>query len=429
MKYQDVLNYILNIPMFQNVGQSAYNPSLDKITDLCSFLGNPQNSFRSIHVAGTNGKGSSANMLCSILQESGFKTGLYTSPHLVDYRERITVCSQMISEKMVCDFMDVAYDEIERLKPSFFEFTTALAFWAFRETNVDIAVIETGLGGRIDSTNIIKPIVSLITNIGIDHKAILGSTIEEITVEKVGIIKPKTPVVICEVLEQNRDIFFQKAKDNNAEIYFAQDNLCVVNIDYDNNLQCIEVQNSKTGRVEQYELAMLGEYQSKNLLGVLTVVDVLNNQLFGYDICIETIKRAIRKCEVVGRWQVISQNPYKVCDVGHNFDGISQVVNMITKRKYRKLYMILGFMQDKEFDDIINILPKEAYYIAVEAPSLRSLKCADLCSKLQANGFNVSYTQNVKDAVSSIDKIAEKNDMIFIGGSSFVVADYMTRVN
>lgn len=426
MKYKEVLKYILNIPMFQNVGQSAYNPSLEKILHLCDFLGNPQNSFKTIHVAGTNGKGSSSAMLCSILQHHGLKVGLYTSPHLIDYRERITINSEMVSETSIEKFMSIAFGEIDKIKPSFFEFTTALAFWVFREQKVDIAIIETGLGGRIDSTNIISPLVSLITNISIDHKAILGDTIEAISREKAGIIKPNTPVVISEVLSENRALFEQKAKEQNSEIFFAQQQFNVIESGYKDAKQFIEIERLCNKKIEKYTLAMLGGYQIKNLLGVLSVIDVLN-KYYNYKILNSTTTKAIDNCSVTGRWQVLSQTPYTVCDVGHNYNGISEVVKMINHCQYDTLYIVLGFMQDKEVNDILPLLPKNAKYIATQASNSRSMDSNQLHLLLKDNGFDANNIPKVYEAVKFATSLASKNDMIFIGGSSFIVADYLSH--
>lgn len=425
MEYQQVLQSILDIPMFQNIGQVAYNPSLDNIIRLCEFLGNPQNSFKSIHVAGTNGKGSSSSLLCSILQEKGLKVGLYTSPHMVDYRERITINSNMIDKSLICEFMDICYSEIQEIKPSFFEFTTALAFWAFKKNNVDIAIIETGLGGLIDSTNIINPIISLITNIGIDHKMILGDNITDIAYQKAGIIKHKIPVVISEVLAETKAVFLKKAMQEQSEITFAQELFVMGCKEYKNNSLFVEVTDIQSQKQKQYELFMLGEYQSKNLLGVLAVIDVLNNT-YGYNISDFMVKSGVKKCNIIGRWQTLSTNPYIVCDVGHNYDGISEVVKMITNSKFDNIYMIIGFMQDKDISKILTILPKTAKYIATQASNARSMKSDELLSLMTKKGLNTKITYSVEEAVSYAKAMTNKNDMIFIGGSTFIVADYLS---
>ena len=412
--------------MFQNVGQEAYNPTLDGITSICEFLGNPHSNYETIHIAGTNGKGSSSTLLSEILQQSGLKVGLYTSPHMTDYRERIKINSQIISKEMVEDFMDIAFDKIDNLKLSFFEFTTALAFWAFDKENVDVAIIETGLGGRVDSTNIVHPIASLITNIGIDHKAILGNTIEQIAYQKAGIIKKNITTIISEVTDKTRPIFINECKSVDGNVVFAQDIYKISNCKTENNIQKIDVLNIISGQTQQFNMAMLGCYQSKNLLGVLCLLEHLNKSKL-LNIPNNAISSGVAKCTMTGRWQVLSKSPYLVCDVGHNFDGISQVAEMINKSTYENLFMVIGFMADKDVQSIIKLLPKNAKYIATQPQNARSMKCEELVSHLKNNNLDVIGVDKVKDAVNLAISKAGKQDMIFVGGSSFVVADYLTE--
>ncbi len=426
MKYSEILKYILEIPMFQNVGQAAYNPTLDGITSICEFLGNPYSTYKTIHVAGTNGKGSSSNLLCEILQQSGLKVGLYTSPHMIDYRERITINSQIISEKTVEDFMSVAFEKIDTLQLSFFEFTTALAFWAFAREGVDIAIIETGLGGTFDSTNIITPIASLITNIGIDHKAILGDTIEKIASQKAGIIKRNITTVVSEATNQTRPIFEEKSRSIGGGVIFAQDVYDINNNRIENNVQKVEFENKTTGYTKQFDMAMIGTYQSKNLRGVLCLIDYLNNSKL-LEVSSSAIAGGVAKCVVMGRWQVISQSPYVVCDVGHNFDGISQVVEMINLSTYENLYIVIGFMADKDIQSIIELLPKNAKYIATQPQNERSMNCEELAKYLRNYDLDAKAVAKVGDAVSFAINSAGERDMVFIGGSTFVVADYLSN--
>ncbi len=421
MTYKQILDYIYSIPMFQNVGQAAYNPSLDKTIALCEFLGNPQNKFKTIHIAGTNGKGSSSNMLNSILRDAGYKVGLYTSPHLIDYRERVVINSEMISEDLVVEFMSVAYDKIRELQPSFFEITTILAFWAFAHERVDVAVIETGLGGRIDSTNVINPLLSLITNIGIDHKNILGDTIEQIAKEKAGIIKNNTPVVISEYNPITAEVFRNTAHEKHSDLYFAKDFYTILADDIVCGKRHITIR-SQHSQEYVFDLKMLGEYQTKNLLGVIKVAELLSSE---FGLTSQNITNGVNSTEVVGRWQTLQNSPRLICDVGHNYDGVSEVVKMLEQTLHNQLYIVLGFMADKDINEIVNLLPKSAQYICTQANNERAMKCEELSYKLQSLGFQVSCEQEISKAVARALSLCSSDDLVFLGGSCFVVADYL----
>lgn len=426
MKYSEIIEYIYAIPMFQNIGSAAYNPSLDKTISLCEYLGNPQSDFKSIHIAGTNGKGSSSSLLASVFIEAGYKVGLYTSPHLIDYRERIVINNEMIPQNDVVEFMDIAFEKIDQLKPSFFEFTTALAFWAFAKNGVDIAIIETGLGGRIDSTNIINPMVSLITNISEDHKNILGDTLEQIAAEKAGIIKPFTDVVIGEKAQFSENVFRDYAKKNNSKIFFAQDKYTVRDAYYKDGFHCLNIENN--GVCESYRLSLLGSYQQKNILGVLNVLDIISERE-DFIISKENILNGLQRCKITGRWQILSKCPYTVCDVGHNKDGIKEIVKMLKTTTYNRLFMVIGFMADKDVDEILSLLPKQAHYIFTKAPSERAMNEQELEKKAAKYGLLGSCESDVADAYKKAISMADKSDMVFIGGSSYVVAQLLNDMN
>ncbi len=416
MSYEEALQYINDIPMFQNVGQSAYNPSLDRTERLVEALGNPHKSLTTIHIAGTNGKGSSSWMMSYILRQAGLRVGLYTSPHLTDYRERITVNGEMISKERVVEFMDLALPTMQAHQPSFFEFTTALAFWAFEKEQVDIAVIETGLGGLVDSTNIILPLVSLITNISIDHSAILGNSLEEIAQQKGGIIKPNTPVVVSEYDSVTAPIFEAIANEQGSQICFADKlhSSSVVTLCKDGLV--VELDGK-----DRYVLGARGAYQAKNLLGVLAVMEILAPQ---FGITQQHVIDGLKECRVPGRWHLLNEDPLTICDVGHNPSGLKEVVQMISLCNYNNIYMVLGFMADKDISSIVDILP-QGNIIATEAPTERSMKCEVLKSRLEECGREVIAALDAKAAYALAQDLAGNNDMIFVGGSTFIVAEIL----
>lgn len=416
MTYREALEKILSIPMFQNVGVSAFVPTLDGSIRLNSMLDNPFNSYPTIHIAGTNGKGSSSSMLTSVLMEAGYKVGCYTSPHLTDYRERVRINGAKVSEKVVCEFMDRIGDAIDIYHPSFFEVTTALAFYAFQRECVDVAVIETGLGGLTDSTNIITPILSIITNIGYDHKYILGDTLSEIAAQKGGIIKQGVPAVIGEHGEESDKVF----TDISSDIIFAQDRLQVVSHKARNK----EILLSD-GRC--LDLDLEGEYQLCNLVTVLTAIDKLRDG--GMIISEESVSRGLanvcRNTSFEGRWQRVSDDPLVVCDTGHNEDGIRYVSHQLSSSDYHKLYIIMGFMADKEVDKIITLMPSEAYYIFAPASNPRSMSAESLADLRQRFSLDGEVCGSVRDAYKKACCYARADDMIFVGGSTFIVADFL----
>lgn len=417
MQYSEALEKILSIPMFQNVGVSAFVPTLDGSVRLNKIFDNPYNSYPTIHVAGTNGKGSTSSMLTSILMETGYRVGCYTSPHLTDYRERVRINGVKVDERVVCDFMDRLGDTIDEFKPSFFEVTTALAFYAFERENVDIAIIETGLGGLTDSTNIITPILSIITNIGFDHKYLLGNSLTEIAAQKGGIIKPGIAAVIGEHGEDSDRVFLSISDS----VSFAEDYFSVVSYYTDNK-------NVKINDGRIFDLDLAGSYQLKNLVTVLCAVDKLREGgvvTISEDAVVRGLSRVCLNSGLEGRWQKISDSPLVVCDTGHNEDGMRYITRQLADSIYNRLYIVIGFMADKEVDVILNMFPVDAYYIFVPASNPRSMAAEVLCDLALGHGLRGEVCASVADGYSKAFSLAEAGDMIFVGGSTFIVADFL----
>lgn len=389
------------LPMFQQVGKSALNNKLDNIKAFTSLLNNPERTFKTIHVAGTNGKGSSSHMIASVLQEAGYKVGLYTSPHLKDFRERIKINGTEIPENEVVTFIEKHKNFLEEHHLSFFEMTVGLAFDYFSKQKVDIAVIEVGLGGRHDSTNIISPEISLITNISKDHMDILGDTLTKIAFEKAGIIKKNTPVIISEYDEETAFVFVEKANLENAPITFASD------------LKT----NLKTD--------LQGFYQEKNIKGVIAVLNYLRNN--SWKISEENIEKGllnvVKNTKLKGRWQTISENPKIVCDTGHNIAGISYVIEQISKQDFKNLHLVLGFVKDKDVDAVLSLFPKNAFYYFCKPNIPRGLDAEIVKEIAQQKGLNGNVFGSVEDALESAKQNAQSSDFIFVGGSTFVVAE------
>ena len=390
------------LPMYQNIGDSAYKKDLSNITLICEHLNNPQNNFKSIHVGGTNGKGSCSHMLSSILQEAGYKVGLYTSPHLVDFRERVRINGEMISKDSVSEFMHHNFDFFELNNVSFFEMTVGLAFNYFSFNKVDIAIIEVGMGGRLDSTNIITPVLSVITNISIDHTKFLGSNISDIAIEKAGIIKENIPVVIGETQDEIKSIFIDVANTKGSEIVFADDFI------YDN-----------------YDCDLQGIYQKKNIKTVLKSSEILQQN--DYKINDGHIKTGLNNVSnntgLKGRWQVIQNNPLIICDTAHNIVALKEVISQLIRLEYSKLYFIVGFSDDKDLDKISKIFPENSEYYFVKPKVDRGKDSQDVKQIFQSNN-RIGITQNsVNEAINQIKKTSTKDDVIFIGGSTFVVSE------
>src|SRR5690606_11956350 len=426
MTYQETLDYLFNaLPMFQRIGKSAYKADLYNTSALCERLGHPQKNFQSIHVAGTNGKGSTSHALASILQEAGYKVGLYTSPHLKSFTERIKINGAEINEQSVIEFVQTHKTFLEGLKPSFFEMTVAMAFDYFAREQVDYAVIEVGLGGRLDSTNVITPLLSVVTNIGFDHMQFLGDTLQAIAGEKAGIIKPGVPVVISESHEDTKPVFDKAANANVSPIYFADQCIRVREVENDpsNAYSTYEVED-QIGKKE-YRLDLLGKYQQKNLAGILMAVAVLKPIIPGLldDMVKRGLSRITANTGLKGRWQKLAEQPWVYCDTGHNAEGIKLVVEQIQSIPHRQLWMILGMSNDKDIDPVLTLLPKDANYIFCQARLPRAMPADILRHKAEAYGLKGSVVVDVNKALGQVLEQAEKDDFVFVGGSTFVVAE------
>jgi dihydrofolate synthase/folylpolyglutamate synthase len=410
--------------VFQRDGAAAYKPGLETTLRLCEAVGNPQNSFKSIHIGGTNGKGSSSHTLASILQEEGYKTGLYTSPHLVDFRERIRINGVKIPEETIVELVESWSSLITDLKPSFFELTVALAFWYFSKEKVDIAVIEVGMGGRLDSTNVITPVASLITNIGLDHQAFLGDTIEKIATEKAGIIKPKIPVIVSERRNDSDFVFLQKSNLEKSGIEFASDKVTIEDLGLKNGFRHI-IAKLENGESFNLSMSLAGIYQLKNIKGILWTCKVLNEN--GFQIGKKSIEEGISKVQentsLMGRWQTLMHNPTIVCDTGHNEDGIKEIVSQLSTCSFQNLWLIWGMVSDKDHGKILNLLPKTAKIIATQPHINRALPVEKMTELFINHGFLTFQKNNVSEAIDFALKNASTNDLILIGGSTFTVAE------
>ena len=393
--------------MFQRIGAAAYKNDLNNTIELCKSLGNPETKFKSIHVAGTNGKGSTSHALASIFQEHGYKTGLYTSPHLIDFRERIRINGEMIPELDVIEFVIKNKELIERIQPSFFEATVAMAFQYFSDQNVDIAIIETGLGGRLDSTNVISPEVSIITNISFDHTDLLGNTLEAIANEKAGIIKPGVPVVIGESQPETMNVFINRAMECKSEIFFADSNPSYFNTEIETDL--------------------IGEFQQKNMVTVLQATDVLISN--GYKLSKFKIAKALSQVKnntgLRGRWEILSEHPFIVADTGHNEAGIEMSMKELSQIKFDQLHMVFGVVKEKITSKLWKFLPKDAHFYFCTPSIPRGRDDNDLFAEAIENGFKGEACGNVKDAFLKAKSNAKNEDAIFVGGSTFVVADLL----
>jgi len=406
--------------MFQRIGAAAYKANLDNTIALCNYLGNPERQLKTVHIAGTNGKGSSSHLVAAVLQQAGYKTGLYTSPHLKSFTERIRINGQAIEEDYITHFVNKHFDFIETLQPSFFEMTVGLAFSYFVEKQVDIAVIEVGLGGRLDSTNVISPEVSLITNISYDHQNLLGDTLPQIATEKAGIIKTHTPVVVSQWQEEVAKVFEQKSQAENSPLIFADLKYQII-AEVDN----FTVLRGKKVLFKDLSCELKGSYQPKNFKGVIGVIECLRQK--GYDIRDEAVHTGFAKvCSLTGlkgRWQQLGQNPLIICDTGHNEDGIRQIVAQIQQQKFKQLHFVLGAVNDKAIDKILVQLPKNAIYYFCKPNLPRGLEVDSLKTQAQTYGLEGNVYTSVQAAIQAAKQAAEANDMIFIGGSTFVVAE------
>ena len=430
MNYEETLRYMYQrLPMFTRVGAAAIKKGLGNTEFLCASLNHPENKFLSIHIAGTNGKGSVSHMLASVLQNAGYKTGLYTSPHLKDFRERIRINGKPIDKQIVIDFIDAHKPLIEKTKPSFFELTVAMAFDVFAKEKVDIAVIETGLGGRLDSTNVITPLLSVITNIGFDHMQLLGNTLPEIAFEKAGIIKQETPVVIGEMLPDTRSVFEEKAKECNSEIYHAEANFIVKSSNRDDYFS-IEVTDNQN-KNHTYQLDLQGAYQQKNLITVLQAIQVMQKK--GWNIkeenIIEGLKSVQKNTGLAGRWQIIQKNPTVVLDVAHNADGIRQMMSQLKETSYHRLHIAMGMVSDKDISSVLTLLPTDASYYFTKAQIPRAMDETQLQELAKSYGLSGNHYNNVNLALATALKNATKDDLILVCGSVFVVGEVELKIS
>ncbi len=403
MTYTETLDWMFaQLPMYQQKGKKAFNSKLDGIITLSNHLDNPHKQFKSIHVAGTNGKGSSSHMLASILQEAGYRVGLYTSPHLKDFRERIRINGKPVSEIHVVDFIAAHKNFIQAHSFSFFEMTVGMAFDYFAKEKVDIAVIEVGLGGRLDSTNIIIPEISLITNIGYDHMDLLGDTLEKIAAEKAGIIKQDVPVVVSEYQPEIAWVFREKANEKRAKLTFASQK-----------------------KLPSYTTSLLGDYQKRNIKGVLVTLDKLKN----YKVDETHIKKGLQNVAIntglQGRWQLLGENPKVICDTAHNKEGLSLVLAQLLKENYKTLHFVLGFVKEKDLDAILPLFPKNASYYFCKPNISRGLNAEILLEKAKKYNLKGRGYTSVMEAYKAVNEQASKADLIFVGGSNFTVAEVL----
>lgn len=404
MNYKETINWMFSrLPMYQTQGASAYKKDLTNTLLLANHLNHPEKELKCIHVAGTNGKGSTSHLLASVLQEAGYKVGLYTSPHLKDFRERIKINGEDITEQFICEFISKNKIFFEENQLSFFEMTVGLAFEYFKNQNTDINIIEVGMGGRLDATNIITPLISVITNIGLDHTQFLGNTLKSIAIEKAGIIKENIPVVIGEYTSETKEVFAKKAQETNSDIYFASDLI-----------------------QETYNSSLLGDYQIHNKKTVQQTIKVIQNQ---FKISEENIKNGflnvIKNTGLQGRWQQLNENPKTICDTAHNSHGLKIVLNQIQKEKFDELHIILGVVNDKDLDEILPLFPKNAKYYFCKPNISRGLDAEILQQKAKDFQLNGKVYNSVSNAYREALKNADKNDFIYIGGSTFVVAEVL----
>lgn len=421
MNFEEAIEYLYKaLPMYQRVGKVAYKKDLTNTLKLCDVLGNPQNEFKSVHIAGTNGKGSSAHLISAILQSAGYKVGLYTSPHLKSFTERIRVSGQEIPKNEVVHFVEIIKPSIEDINPSFFEITVAMAFDHLARQEVDISIIETGLGGRLDSTNVITPLVSLITNIGEDHQDMLGDTLEKIATEKAGIIKPEVPIVIGELQTDLVSVFQDVAIESKSELQFASDRYRVICNSY-----TIDVLENGNPRISNVIPQLKGTYQNKNLPGVLGVIDELNEQ--GFNVSDKHIKDGIEQVVdmtgLKGRWHILGKEPLTICDTAHNMEGIKLVLEQLQSLELNTLHMVWGMVNDKSIDSILDVLPKDAHYYFCQANVPRALPASELHNAAITAKLKGEVIADVNQAILTAKSKAQSNDVIFIGGSTFVVAE------
>jgi dihydrofolate synthase / folylpolyglutamate synthase len=426
MDYSQTIEYLFTrLPLFSRIGVAAYKSDLTNILMLSKQLGNPENKFKSIHVAGTNGKGSTSHMLAAVLQKAGYKTGLYTSPHLHDFRERIRINGHMITEQKVIAFTEQIQNSIELLEPSFFEITVAMAFDWFAQEEIDIAVVETGLGGRLDSTNIIVPEISVITNISYDHMDLLGETLQKIAFEKAGIIKPGVPVVIGEEQSETKDVFLRVADNNGCPIHFASRKRFPGEWKTEGQLLYVQLTDVHDNSKKNYHLDLLGLYQLKNIVTVAEVISILNQK--GYDISDAAMQHGLKQVKSLtglhGRWDILHENPMVVMDVGHNEEGMKAIAKQIESTSHEELHIIIGLVKDKAVEKILGHLPRSANYYFTRAQIPRALPETELALIAESIGFKGRCFSNVKSALEAAVLNANHKDLILVCGSVFLAGE------
>ena len=411
--------------MYQRIGGAAYKADLNNTIELLNLLGNPHHNFKSVHIAGTNGKGSTSHMLASVFQEAGYKTGLYTSPHLRDFRERIRLNGEMIPEEKVVSFIAEHKEQFEKMELSFFEMTVGMAFDFFSKENVDIAIVEVGMGGRLDSTNLITPELSVITNIGLDHVKFLGDTMEKIAGEKAGIIKPNIPVVIGETQPETHQVFEDKAAECKSPIHFADQIFDCNKIHIESNtVQKFDIWKNSELYMEAIEIPLMGNYQQKNLTTVMCALDLLREKFnLSDDDIREGIAKVIRNTHLMGRWQILNDDPLTIADTGHNVAGITEVVKQLAELRYNKLHFVLGMVNDKDIDHVLQLLPRSAEYYFCKADIPRGLDANILAEKAFESGLRGLVYESVRHAYLSAVNNAHFGDVVFVGGSNFIVAE------
>lgn len=426
MNYEQSLEYLLTrLPLFSRIGAAAYKEDLDNTIEICRRLGDPHKKFRSVHIAGTNGKGSVSHMLASIFQTAGYKTGLYSSPHLKDFRERIRIDGKMIDKDFVTDFTEKMKPAIDDIEPSFFELTVGMAFDYFAKEKVDIAIIETGLGGRLDSTNIITPELAVITNIGWDHMNLLGDSLEKIAKEKAGIIKAGIPAVIGEILPETKPVFESKAKSCNAQLTVAPDRFYALAWHWEKHELVVEVAEEHKTDHKVYHLDLPGLYQVKNLITVLETCFQLQQK--GWEIDDRIIHTGLKQVKKLtglqGRWDIIHQHPTIVLDVAHNEAGIKQVMEQVEVTDHHQLHIILGIVKDKDSSKILKLLPDTAKYYFTQAHIPRAVDSSDLAKEASSHGLKGKIYPDVNAAIHEAKSVAAKDDLILVVGSIFLVGE------
>ncbi|XZF16616.1 bifunctional folylpolyglutamate synthase/dihydrofolate synthase [Chitinophagaceae bacterium MMS25-I14] len=427
LSYRQTLDYLYaQLPMFSKLGKDAIKKDLTNTLKFCALLDNPQNSYKTIHIAGTNGKGSTSHALAAILQEAGYKVGLYTSPHLVDFRERIRINGVPVSEQWVVDFVAANKGHIEGIQPSFFEVTVAMAFKAFAEEQVDIAVIETGLGGRLDSTNVITPILSIITNISYDHMDVLGHTLEAIAAEKAGIIKPGVPVLIGEQREETERVFFEHAVRQGSTIYYAEALWDLVRVKQDEHFQYFKAVKNADRTIHELHTDLLGTYQYHNLRTILAASDILREQC-GLAVSREHTFGALQQVKALtglrGRWEWLQSKPVIIADVGHNPAGVKEIMKQWALVQAARKHILIGFVKDKDIKEALSLLPKDAIYYFCNAQIPRALPAKDLAEKAQEAGLQGDYYATIEDGVVAAKHQMSEDDALLITGSFFVVGE------